>query len=196
MSEQTYPLASLSAHGCTNSLRGCSSVGHGYVGVLCVDSAVPFRVLLTFSIPFHSVPFRVLLTTVFHVVYMYPHLAAVFHVHVSKPCSSLSRIQTLFLSRIIQTLQQPFTSYPNFAAVFHVSSKPCSSLSLRIQTLQQSFAYPNLTAVFHVSKPCRHAATPFFIQVRQITDLSQAVLHKEHAAQNFTHVLYKQVQTQ
>ena len=63
MSEQTYPLASLSAHGCTNSLRGCSSVGHGYVGVLCADSAVPFRVLLTFSIPFHSVPFRILLTT-------------------------------------------------------------------------------------------------------------------------------------
>ena len=64
MSEQTYPLASLSAHACTNSLRGCSSVGHGCVGVLCADSAVPFRVLLTFSIPFHSVPFRVLLTTV------------------------------------------------------------------------------------------------------------------------------------
>ena len=45
------------------SLRGCSSVCHGCVGVLCADSAVPFRVLLTFSIPFHSVPFRVLLTT-------------------------------------------------------------------------------------------------------------------------------------
>ena len=28
------------------SLRGCSSVGHGCVGVLCADSAVPFRVLL------------------------------------------------------------------------------------------------------------------------------------------------------
>ena len=55
MSEQTYPLASLSAHACTNSLRGCSSVGHGCVGVLCADSAVPFRVLLTF---FHTVPFR------------------------------------------------------------------------------------------------------------------------------------------
>ena len=39
-------------------------MGHGCVGVLCADSAVPFRVLLTFSIPFHSVPFRVLLTTV------------------------------------------------------------------------------------------------------------------------------------
>ena len=33
--------------------------------MLCANSAVPFRVLLTFSIPFHSVPFRVLLTTGF-----------------------------------------------------------------------------------------------------------------------------------
>ena len=56
MSEQTY-------HPCTNSLHGCSSVGYGCVGVLCADSAVPFRVLLAFSIPFHSVPFRILLTT-------------------------------------------------------------------------------------------------------------------------------------
>ena len=55
MSEQTYLLASLSAHACTNSLRGWNSVSHGCVGVLCADSAVPFRVLLT---SFHSVPFR------------------------------------------------------------------------------------------------------------------------------------------
>ena len=40
----------------TNSLRGCSSVGHGCVGVLCANSAVLFCVLLTFSIPFHSIP--------------------------------------------------------------------------------------------------------------------------------------------
>ena len=29
-------------------------VGHGCIGVLCADSAVPFCVLLTFSIPFRS----------------------------------------------------------------------------------------------------------------------------------------------
>ena len=65
--------------------------------------------------------------------FTYPNLAAAYHV--SKPCNSLSRIQTL---------QQSFThTYPNLAAVYRVS-KPCSSLS-RIQTLQQSaFTYPNL----------------------------------------------------
>ena len=31
-------------------------MGHGCVGVFCADSAVPFRVLLTFSVPFRSVP--------------------------------------------------------------------------------------------------------------------------------------------
>ena len=106
--------------------------------------------------------------------------AAVFQV--SKPCSSLSRIQI--------TLQQSFR-YPNLAAVFQVSKpcnslsgiqiKPCSSLTLRNQTLQQpnSFTYPNLAVVFQIPKPYRQ-------QPKRLSSSSpnrwlQAVLHKEHS---------------
>ena len=67
----------------------------------------------------------------------YPNLAYAAVFHLSKPCSSLSRIQILHAAVfyvVIQTLQQSRSfTYPNLAAVFHVS-KSCSSLS-HIQTL-------------------------------------------------------------
>ena len=55
MSEQIYPLA-LSAHACTNSLRGCSSVSHGCVGEHCAHSAVPCFTNFFHPVPFRSVP--------------------------------------------------------------------------------------------------------------------------------------------
>ena len=97
-----------------------------------------------------------------------PCKAAVFHV--SEPCNSLSRIQTL---------QQ--------SSIYHVS-KPCSSLS-RIKTLQQSITYPSLAAVFHVSRSLQQSfrypnfsgsSLEYVPQVRQITDFKLCYTKNTH----------------
>ena len=88
---------------CTNSLWGCSYVGHRYMGTIHADSAVPFHILLAF-------PLCSILRFIYNLQCFALKLVAKFRAPV--PSSPLA-LPSLFMSPLLSIFRHPTSTLPH-----------------------------------------------------------------------------------
>ena len=100
-------------------LLRCSSVGHRYVGTFHADSAFPFCVLLlTFSIPFHSVLFCSIPCFINN-----PVILIITHHSLCTVCAKGYAISCIYVCNRVYILMKPYFKEKTAGAYFNYSPR-------------------------------------------------------------------------